>query len=500
MKKKLIGFIFIAALLFIGYFSSNWFFETGKGQPNIINGETSIVDLNNNDFSNKNVTEYNLKAEEVTWSIDQGKKVSAWTYNGKVPGEPLRVTEGDVLKVNLNNELDVPVTIHWHGVVLPNAMDGVPDLTQEAVQPGESITYEFAAEHPGTYWYHSHKQSSIQVDKGLYGSLVVEEKGNNQSEQNEQILILDEWSTDGERESITNMPGMMMGSMNGDGEADTKQMYDTYTVNGKSGDSVKPIVIKEGEKSRFRIINAGYQVHKLKFPKDTVKVLAYDAAKTMNQKESYNIVEIAPGERVDLEVTNNQSNPWFVNDVTEKEKGKANVNIPIVTDENADYSNVNPNNNTQGSKIDGTAIGSEQLIFDQTPTDPDVNYVMDLSMGMNMGEGMVFQINNEIYPDTPPIQVEEGDIVKVEVKNNGRLNHPMHLHGHRFQVVSKNGKSFKNPMVKDLINVKPGETFEIYFKADNKGEWLFHCHDNNHADRGMITIVDYKSVFSPFVE
>ena len=132
-------------------------------------------------------------------------------------------------------------------------------------------------------------------------------------------------------------------------------------------------------------------------------------------------------------------------------------------------------------------------LFETVP-DVDVSYNMDLSMGMNMGEGMTWQINDRVFPDTPPIQVEKGDIVRVDITNEGRLNHPMHLHGHRFQVEAEDGGA----VVKDLINMKPGESYTIYFEADNKGEWLFHCHDNNHADRGMVTIVDYTSVFSPF--
>jgi FtsP/CotA-like multicopper oxidase with cupredoxin domain len=145
----------------------------------------------------------------------------------------------------------------------------------------------------------------------------------------------------------------------------------------------------------------------------------------------------------------------------------------------------------------GISYGSENPIFKEKPT-PDVSYTMDLSMGMDMGKGMSFQINDKTFPDTPPIEVNEGDIVKVTLKNTGRMNHPMHLHGHRFQVNSKNGEEFDHPIVKDLIHVKPGEEYVVYFKAENPGEWLFHCHDNNHADRGMVTIVDYEGVYSPF--
>ncbi|PKR77578.1 copper oxidase [Halalkalibacillus sediminis] len=500
MKKKIIGSVIILLLLVLGYSSYEWIYNNGAdGEPELVNGEESIEELYNDDFSDKNITEYDLTAEEVEWSLEKGESVNAWTFNGTVPGEPLRVTEGDVLKVNLKNNLDVPVTIHWHGVILPNVMDGVPDLTQEAVQPGETFTYQFEAKDPGTYWYHSHEHSSLQVDKGLYGSLVVEERDQKNDYNNEQILILDEWATDGDRESLTNMPGTMMGAMSGDGEADTKEMYDTYTVNGKSGNSIEPIIIGESEKTRIRIINAGYQVQKLNFPKGSVKVIAYDAADTIDSNNEANIIEVAPGERVDLEVRNNQSEPWLISNLTSINKG-VNANIPVITDKDVDYANLEPNQADEGKVIDGATIGNQDLIFEDTPDEVDVSYEMDLSMGMQMGEGMTFQINDNEYPNTPPIKVEDGDIVKVEIKNNGRLNHPMHLHGHRFQVVSKNGRKFEEPMVKDLIHVKPGETFEIYFKADNKGEWLFHCHDNNHADLGMMTIVDYKGVFSPYAK
>ncbi|RPF53485.1 multicopper oxidase family protein [Aquisalibacillus elongatus] len=498
MNKKIIGSILIILLLFLGYSSYHWIFNEGSdGTPQLVNGEINIEELYKNDFSDQNITEYNLTAEEVEWSLENGKKVNAWTYNGSVPGEPLRVTEGDILKVNLKNNLDVPVTIHWHGAILPNVMDGVPDLTQEAVQPGDTFTYQFEAKHPGTYWYHSHQHSALQVDKGLYGSLVVEERDQQNNYDREQILILDEWATDRNPESLTTMPGMMMGGMNG--EADTKQMYDTYTVNGKSGTSIEPIMVKKGEKTLLRIINAGYQVQRLSFPKGTTKVVAYDAIKTLDKNNQASVIEVAPGERVDLEVSNHQSKPWFVSNLTSLEDG-VNASIPVITNKNDNYENIEPNQAKEGSSIDGATLGNKNLIFEDTPNQVDVSYEMDLNMGMDMGDGMVFQINEQQFPNTPPIEVEEGDIVKVEINNNGRFNHPMHLHSHRFQVESKNDQKLNEPIVKDLINVKPGETFEIFFKADNKGEWLFHCHDNNHADLGMMTIVDYESVYSPFVE
>ena len=121
--------------------------------------------------------EFQLSATAGQALTDTGKPpVSAWTYGGNVPGPQLRVPQGDRVRVEVANQLGVPTTVHWHGVRLPNAMDGVPHLTQAPIEPGQRFLYEFDALDAGTYWYHSHFQSSEQLDRGLYGTLIVEER------------------------------------------------------------------------------------------------------------------------------------------------------------------------------------------------------------------------------------------------------------------------------------------------------------------------------------
>ncbi|WP_237648688.1 multicopper oxidase family protein [Halobacillus sp. SY10] len=499
MNRKIIGSILIAVLLGFGvwmFFQSPFSGSTQQSLPAGVQQDgVSIMDLETQKAGNRPVKTFELKAKETIWKINESKEVEAWTYNGKVPGEPIHVTEGDYVKVRLKNQLDVPVTIHWHGMILPNQMDGVPGLTQDAVQPGDTFTYEFIANDAGTYWYHSHQHSSKQVDKGLYGPLVIEEKS--KKFEKDKTFILDEWAVNQEKQSLSNMGGMMMGSMSGDGEADTKQMYDTLTVNGKSGSAIQPLELEAGETARLRFVNAGYQRHRLVFPKGSMKVLATDAEDVKQVGESINTLEIAPGERIDVAYTKEKKGLEVIGEDPQLQNADQ-MKIPVVSNGKENMSDGNDLNVETASSIgSGTSKGSEQLLFDKVP-ETDVSYQMDLSMGMNMGEGMAFQINDKVFPDTPMISVEEGDIVKVKIKNTGMLNHPMHLHGHRFQVQSRNGKPYDAPIVKDLIHVKPGETYTVYFKADNKGEWLFHCHDNNHADRGMVTIVDYEGVYSPF--
>lgn len=140
----------------------------------------------------KTVKTFELVAKEVDWNLDQENKVKAWTYNGLVPGSQIRVKQGDVVRVKLKNQLNDLVSIHWHGYPVPNSMDGIPGMTQNAVRPNETFTYEFDATVPGTYWYHSHQDSANQVDKGLYGTLVVEAK-DEQPTARDYTLVLDEW-------------------------------------------------------------------------------------------------------------------------------------------------------------------------------------------------------------------------------------------------------------------------------------------------------------------
>ncbi|WP_270179820.1 multicopper oxidase family protein [Alkalihalobacillus sp. CinArs1] len=497
MKRIVIGSLMIVILLIIGgavFINSPFSSSSDPTLPDgVKQGETSILEVNAQEPEDRSVKEFDLTAEKTEWNIGGGEKVNAWTYNGTVPGEPLRVTEGDYVRIHLKNELEVPVTIHWHGMILPNKMDGVPGLTQDAVQPGESFTYEFLANDAGTYWYHSHQHSSKQVDKGLYGSFVIEEKQKEYDK--DEFYMLDEWAVNQEKRDITNMGGMMKGAMSGNGESDTEQMYDTFTVNGKAGQAIEPLVMKEGETARLRFVNAGYQQHQLVFPKNSMKVIEVDGEEVKNADRTSSVLEIAPGERIDVSYTRQTSEPRVIQENANEEHAD-DIIIPVVSSRNDD--SVQSNRSPSSSEVaTGTSFGSEEIIFEEVP-EPDVTYNMDLNMGMDMGDGVAFQINDHVFPETPPISVKEGDIVKVKITNSGNMNHPMHLHGHRFQVAAKNGTNYDAPIVKDLLHVKPGEEYTLYFKADNQGEWLFHCHDNNHADRGMVTIVDYKGVYSPF--
>ena len=461
--------------------------DSAENSESSSEGRISISDIPSPE-QDKNIKEFDIVAKESQWDLGGNKIINAWTYNGTVPGEEIRVKEGDFVRINLKNELNEPVTIHFHGMVLPNKMDGVAGLTQDAVQPGDSFTYEFLADDPGTYWYHSHQSSSEQVDRGLYGSFVIEPK--NKLYDREYTLLLDEWAS-----GDNGRGGMMGGMMNGmsSGEMDTDMFYNTYTVNGKTGQYIAPIEVNNGEVVRLRFVNAGYRKHFLRFNGEPYRIVGIGGNPIYNTNPGTEHLEIGPSERIDVELTIDNTKQWQIESV-DGNSAAENMVVKVIP-KNIDEDN---QSKTTETKDDVTENGTQYMdpIFKEIPT-PDIEYDMLLGASMGMGN-MEFTINEEVFPETEPFEVKEGDIVKATLINDSRFDHPMHLHGHYFQIIAKDGQKLDNPMVKDLINVKPGESYEIMFKADNPGLWAFHCHDLNHAAGGMMTTLEYQGYYSPF--
>ncbi len=424
---------------------------------------------------------YQLVAAETEAEVEPGLTLPFYTYGGTVPGQEIRVKQGQQLEVQLSNRLKEPITIHWHGYPVPNDMDGVPGLTQNAVQPGETFTYSFKAKVAGTYWYHSHQNSNEQVDKGLYGALIVEAEDDPYQVDREYVLILDEMNRDGSAGSAGGMMGRMMG-----GGASS---YDIFTVNGKAGESIPDYPVKTGEKLRLRFINAGYTTHYMHLGSVPYKVIAVDGQIAKQPVTADNeLLPVAPGERYDVLIEVPDAG-FFIRDMLDDDAADG-LRIPVV---NLDSDRIFPERGYSGIfKISESQIGSGDWEKVAAPS-YDKEYHMALSHGMSMG-GVVYQINGRVFPDTEPLDVRKGDRVKVTLESRDPMfDHPMHLHGHFFQVLSKNGRPLKgDPVMKDTLLIRPGETYEVAFIADNPGDWMFHCHDLNHASDGMVTTVDYE--------
>lgn len=526
MTKRVIQFFFFSLFILVlgacsnsmdGMDHSNMNMEEEKGQEQ----ETSTKDASTKGLQQTVSTEkiekneFTLVAQERKHTLTEGKDVTAWTFNGSVPGPEIRVQEGEDVKIKLENKLKDPVTIHWHGIPVPNNMDGIPGVTMNAVQPGDSFSYEFNASVPGTYWYHSHQDGVNQVDKGLYGSFIIEGEKDGKFDK-DYTLVFDEWMSDmesmqkDESSDSSSMEGMDHNSMdmneeeNSDDAAmghDMSSMYDTFTINGKSGKDVTPLTVKEGDKVRLRLVNAGFMSHKIHLHGHDFKVIGTDGQEINDPgviKDE--LISIAPGERYDIEFTANNPGNWYLEchgDMEATQGMKALIKYEGFSGESVDQSNEKENLPI----FDLISYGAGKKAEFSLDQEYDFEYTMDLNT-VSDGTGEKYTINDKTYPDTDNLHVKKGDLVKVKLVNNSKSDdHPMHLHGHFFQVLSKDGKAVQgSPIIKDTLNLKPGEEYVLAFKADNPGEWMFHCHDLHHAKAGMVTHLSYdgfKSDFTP---
>ena len=243
---------------------------------------------------------FELTAQPVLWNILDGVTVTAWTYNGTVPGPMIRVTEGDAVRIIFTNNLPEPTTIHWHGIEVPNAMDGVPGMTQDAVQPGETFTYEFVAQPTGTFMYHSHFSSDIQVGIGLYAPFIIDPAEPETAPPDVDVtLMLSEWRV---MDGMT-YPAMPMAGM--------EPNY--FTINGKAFPATETITVHLGQRVRLRFANIGQFVHPMHLHGMPFKIMATDGHPVPEAAQlTKDTISVAPGERYDVEFVATEPGQWML--------------------------------------------------------------------------------------------------------------------------------------------------------------------------------------------
>lgn len=407
---------------------------------------------------NPNVKEVTLVAKEAPWQVSSDRTQIVWAFNGTVPGTEIRIKEGNTLRAKVVNGLPEPVTIHWHGIPLPNPMDGVPGMTQNAVQPGQSFIYEFKADKPGTYMYHSHQKGVEQVNKGLFGALIVEEKD----------------------------PKVHY-------DRDYALMLDAFGMNGKTGEMIPKLPVQNGDRVKLRLLNIGRTEYDVYLHGVEYKVTHTDGQPIHQPRSIQNtLLTIAPGERYDLEFIADSSQETYLAKV---------IQGNVLTASRVDFQFPGQSEDRQSHPIaantlfDLTEYGQAIEEFSHEWVAFDVEYEMVL----DKNERDEYTINGKVMHDLEPILVNKGQKVKVTMRNIDKEDHPMHLHGHFFQVLSRNGKLISgSPLWKDTLNVRPGETYEVAFITDNPGNWMFHCHKFQHAAAGMGTSISYRDYLLHF--
>ena len=245
------------------------------------------------------VREFTLTASQISWTTAPGRIVTAYAYNASIPGPELRVREGDTVRVTLINALPEATTIHWHGVPVPNAMDGVPGVTSPGVAAGGRFTYEFTAPAAGTYWYHPHANSAAQIARGLYGALIVEPE---KPEYDRDFTLI-----------VGEMGGMTMGGGMGMGGGMNGGMMnaDNLLINGKTGTAIPALRIRLGERVLFRFINSGNMLHPMHLHGMHWTVTATDGF-DLDVRYRKDTLPVAPGERYDALLVANSKGTWML--------------------------------------------------------------------------------------------------------------------------------------------------------------------------------------------
>ncbi len=464
----------VAALGLVGIAGA--VFLTGRGGPGsaasigIDSGRTAQIDAFAAAYpvsteASGVVREFDLVAAPSTHRLTDGLEIEVWAYNGTVPGPELRVELGDTVVVNLDNQLPQATTIHWHGVRVPNAMDGVPGVNQAPIASGESFRYEFTPTDAGTFWFHPHNRGSEQIERGLYGSIVVVDP-NEPEYDHDLVWMIDDWLLD--RDGSLNETFNAMHDVTHNG-----RWGNLVTVNG----TVAPDVpIRPGDRVRIRMINAANaRVVAPVFDGVTPIGIAVDG---MLAREPFNAqgFELAPGNRLDVEF--------------------------VMPDEAV---SVAENFNGEGYQIatltpDQTATSGEPSASMASPANPalpasavfagfgvDHEYSLDFTSSMMSAE---WGFNGEPFDTTDTLTVDGGGVYTFRLRNDSQALHPIHFHGQFFMVTGIDDQPVDEGYLRDTVLVYPGQTIDIALRATDAGLWAVHCHIQEHAEAGMMTLLE----------
>ncbi|MES2643566.1 MAG: multicopper oxidase family protein [Myxococcota bacterium] len=400
-----------------------------------------------------------LRAAPAVLSID-GAAVDGYAYNTQVPGPTLRVAVGDTVTTLLQNDLGDPTTVHWHGMTVPEAMDGA-GWVDGGVAAGTAFTYTFTATAPGTFWYHPHLDVGAQVDGGLYGVVVVEDPGAPAADR-ELVLVFDAWG-----EHDDGAPDLEGGT---DDHHDlTDPARTRWTVNGL----VAPrFVAAGGERIRVRTLNASNTAY-LALAWPGLRQIGGDQG-LWGAPEAPDMAVLAPGDRAEFEWDIGPDGfdvttlPWVAAGGQALGDPRTLLTVEVDTPVPAP------------TAIDWPA-GDTSVSAD--PSHTDLVYVFQ---GGGDGDWL---INGEAWPDVTTHVAGLGADAIIEVRNLSATNHPFHLHGQHFEVLSIDGVPLPARRVEDTVDIGIRQRVRLLLRAENPGDWLLHCHLLGHEEGGMMTVL-----------
>lgn len=464
------------------------------------------------------VVEKRLTAKPVTLDLG-GPTVRTWAYGDTAPGPLIRANAGDLVRVHLDNQLPTDTTIHWHGIALRNVADGVPGLTQDPVGPASSYTYEFTAPDPGTYFYHPHV--GVQLDRGLYAPLIIDDPHEPGEYDAEWIVVLDDWldgtgrTPDDVLEELTGSSGSPMDGMNGMNGMDHGSMpmspssgttgmpgrpgmpgmpgmamgpppfgdagdvvYPHYLINGRVPTAPQTFAAKPGQRIRLRIINAAA---------DTIFTVALGGHRmTVTHSDGFAVQPrqtdafyIGMGERYDAIVTV-RDGVFPLVAVPFGKKGQAMALVRTGT-------GAAPSADIEPRELSGAVLMGSDLL--PAPGARLPARTVDATTRLTLSGQMrpyAWAMNGAPYGKNQPLTVREGQRLRIDVTNMTMMSHPLHLHGHTFALADSG-------LRKDTVMLRPMETRAIELQADNLGDWMIHCHNIYHAEAGMMIALTYRT-------
>lgn len=429
---------------------------------------------------------FNLRAASSMATLlgDNKPKTPVWSYNGEVPAPILRLRQGAQFRALFKNDLSQATSIHWHGIrkIRPE-MDGVPGFAAGSIAPGASFDYTFEVPDAGTFWYHPHLNGREQLGRGLFGALIVEE-ANPPIVDREEVWVFSDWRLD---------------LKTGQHKEDFADKHDAAHA-GRVGETItlnhtvpKVWNVRAGERVRVRLINAATaRIFKLGFTGHSPWIIALDGQPISPYQPEKGAIVLAPGERVDiiLDMTGDPGSRHAVQDSYYPQDNRHIMDLVYsadkpLRDRPLSSSVALPNNSLPELNLsravkfkiafDGGAMG-------RLPAVDAVAHEEGKAAGFWAINGVIVMNH-----DVPPLlEIKQGATVLLDMVNLTRWDHPIHLHGHHFRVLARNGKPDPLMPWKDTILLRPDERAEVAFVAETRGDWMVHCHILAHQETGMM--------------
>lgn len=408
---------------------------------------------------------YQLTASAFDWNISNNKTVRAWGFNQSLPGPTISANRGDKVIVRVKNELEQPTIIHWHGIRLESGMDGT-NHTQRPIQPGEQFEYVFTVPDAGTFWYHSHFNETEQMERGMYGALIVNDPDVLEFDA-ERIFMIDDMK-------LVNDNSFKKGNVITRWmERHDGREGDTLLINGRENPTVN---VNGGQSERWRFINASSaRYFQLYLGGRKFTIIGSDGGLIERPYQTDRVL-LVPGERVDI-----IGGPFEADEIIELESLPYN-RMTFVKSKRQKFATIQVGE----MKLSSVTLPEILRVIEPLASpDAPVNRNVRFSVAPSLKHIIDFEVNGEVHNNDAPVKV--GELQVWEVANTSLMDHPFHLHGFFFQILEINGKPVESIMWKDTVNLTPRSKIKIAWMPDNRpGKWMYHCHILEHHEAGMM--------------